>query len=258
MKCKKFFNNLLEPLNFKKECTRYGISIWQCPQFLFLVLGVVIILSIIITYILAQQYVEPLIVALIVLIMTGILLIISFIIVSSFERIVDTSRSKSEFIGIMSHRLRTPLSAIKWQLDLLMSEKINLDEQKAKTSLFEIRNQNEKMINIINNLLDLNHIEDKNLILFPSAFSLGKVVEEVVGLESPVASRANLIITVDTLESMSDVWGDRMKVKNIVYHLLDNAIRYSARKGKITITLETQGNFVRFLMAFAFLPPIEV
>ncbi|MEM4270577.1 MAG: HAMP domain-containing sensor histidine kinase [Candidatus Pacearchaeota archaeon] len=249
MDYKKFFRWLYDPFHIKRECVKYGISLWQCPRFLFLIMGLIIIVSIISTYILTINYVDPLIVTLVILILTAVLFIISYIIVSSFEHVAEASRSKSEFISIVSHRLRTPLSAIKWQIDLLMSEKLKLDDQKAKVSLLEIQTQNEKMISIVNNLLDLNRIEDKNLILFPSSFSLLKVVEEVVGLQSAVASRANLMITIDAPENLPDVFADRMKIKNIVYHLLDNAIRYSSRKGKISISLETQENFVKFLIS---------
>jgi len=250
MDIKDNFKKLLsDPLGVKNQCTRYGISLWQCPSFLFFIMGMVIIVSIISVYILAQGHADPLIIALIVLIMSAVLLIIAYIIVSSFERVAEASRSKSEFIANVSHRLRTPLSAIKWQLDVLLTEKINLEEQKAKTSLWEIKNQNEKMINIINNLLDLNRIEDNNLILFPSSFSLVKVTEEVVGLLSANATKANLLIGIEAPEELPDVFADRMKVKNIIYQLLDNAIKYSPRKGKITISFEPQEKFLKFLIA---------
>ncbi|MCX6731807.1 MAG: HAMP domain-containing sensor histidine kinase, partial [Candidatus Parcubacteria bacterium] len=110
-------------------------------------------------------------------------------------------------------------------------------------------NQNEKMIGIVNNLLDLNLIEDDKLVLYPSSFSLKKVVDEIVNLQSPVAAKANLSVIVNMPEETPNVFADRIKIKNIVYLFLDNAIRYSTKKGKITINLEILPNTVRFLVA---------
>ncbi len=84
----------------------------------------------------------------------------------------------------MSHRLRTPLSAIKWQLNLLLSKKLELNKEETSQSFLEIQSQNEEMIWIVNNLLDINLIEDNKLILYTSAFSLRGAIDEAVALQS--------------------------------------------------------------------------
>lgn len=241
---KRFFKSL----NLYKDCRKYNVKIWQCPQFLFLLMGLIIICSTVITNTVAQEYLEPHFIALIVLGEAAVLFIINYILVSSFERIVQSIKTKSEFISIISHRLRTPLSAIKWQLDLLLSKKVEWNQEEINQSFLEVQNQNEKMINIINSLLDLNLIEDDNLILYPSSFSLKKVIDEIVKLQSPVAAKDNLSLVVDMPEETPNVFADRIKIKNIVYHFIDNAIRYSTRKGKVTVSLEVIPKAVRCLV----------
>lgn len=240
---------IVDSFNFRKQCREYNINLWQCPQFLFLIMGIIIIISIITTDIVARRYIDSSIVAFIVIILTAILLIISYIITGSFERIARSTKEKSEFISIMSHRLRTPLSAIKWQLNLLLSKKLELNKEKTSQSFLEIQSQNEKMIWIVNNLLDINLIEDNKLILYTSAFSLRGAIDEVVALQSNSSKEANLDIIIESSEEIPDVFADRMKIKNIIFHLVDNAIRYSVRKGKIIITLEKLPKFVRCLVA---------
>jgi len=241
---RRFFNSL----NLYKDCRKYNVKIWQCPQFLFLLMGLIIICSTAITNTVAQEYLEPHFIALIVLGEALVLFIINYILVSSFERIVQSIKTKSEFISIISHRLRTPLSAIKWQLDLLLSKKVEWNQEEINRSFLEVQNQNEKMINIINSLLDLNLIEDDNLILYPSSFSLRKVIDEIVKLQSSVAAKENLSLVVDMPEETPNVFADRIKIKNIVYHFIDNAIRYSTRKGKVTVSLEVIPKAVRCLV----------
>jgi len=240
---------IADSFNFAKQCREYNISLWQCPQFLFLIMGIIIIFSIIAINIVASRYINPSIVALIVIIITAILLIISYIITGSFERIARSAKEKSEFISIMSHRLRAPLSVIKWQLNLLLSKKLELNKEETGQSFLEIQGQNEKMIWIVNNLLDINLIEDNKLILYTSAFSLREAIDEVVALQSNSSKEAGLDIVIESSEEIPDVFADRMKIKNIIFHLVDNAIRYSVKKGKITITLENLPKFVRCLVA---------
>lgn len=243
-----YLRRIFYSLNFYKDCRKYNVKIWQCPQFLFLLMGLIIIFSTVITNIVAQKYLEPSLIALIVLGEAAVLFIINYILVSSFERIIQSIKTKSEFISIISYCLRTPLSAIKWQLNLLLSNKVEWNQEEINQSFLEIQNQNEKMIGIVNSLLDLNLIEDNKLILYPSSFSLKKVVDEIVKLQSPVAAKDNLFIVVDIPEETPNVFADRIKIKSIVYHFIDNAIRYSTKKGKITINLEVLPNAVRCLV----------
>jgi len=243
-----YLRRFFDSLNFYKDCRRYNVKIWQCPQFLFLLMGLIIVLSTVITNTVARKYLEPSIIALIVLGEAAVLFIINYILVSSFERIIQSIKAKSEFISIISHCLRTPLSAIKWQLDLLLSNKVEWNQEENNQSFLEIQSQNEKMINIINSLLDLNLVEDNRLILYPSSFSLKKVVDEIVKLQNPAAAKNNLSIIVDLPEETPNVFADRIKIKSIVYHFIDNAVRYSTKKGKITVTLEVLPNAVRCLV----------
>jgi RsiW-degrading membrane proteinase PrsW (M82 family) len=97
-------------LNIISQCRQYGLPLWQCPQFLFIVLGIVIIVATLASYLIGARFInEPELVALIVLIVTAFLLIISFVITKSFERMAQASRMKSEFINIVSHQLRSPV-----------------------------------------------------------------------------------------------------------------------------------------------------
>ncbi len=232
--------------HFYREYKKYNIKLWQYPPFLFLAMGVIIIISIITTYFVSQNLIDPYYVALIVLAEATILLVINYVLVSSFERVVNSIKAKSDFISIISHRLRTPLSAIKWQLDLLISGKVELGHDELINAFGEVQNQNEKMIGIINSLLDLNLIEDNKLFLYPSSFSLKELVRELIKMETPSATKANLAITFDSPEEIPNVFADRMKIKTIVYHLLDNAIRYSVKKGKVTVNLEVLSDSIRF------------
>ena len=81
------FKEIFAQLNIVAQCRRYGLSLWQCPQFLFLVMGGAIISTSVISYLIGTRYIaDPEIVALVVLVITTVLFIIAFIMTRSFER----------------------------------------------------------------------------------------------------------------------------------------------------------------------------
>ncbi len=245
MKAMGILKKIADSFNFTKQSREYNISIWQCPQLMFLVMGIIIIASLLLVNFLAQKFVEPFVVAIIVLAVAAVLLVINYVIVKSFDRIARASKQKSEFVSIMSHRLRSPLSAVKWQTDLLLKKDETLDGERSEMCIAEIRKQNEKMIKVVNDLLDLNKIEDGNLVLSPAGFSLKGAVDEVVQSQRENAAQSNINIFVSTPDVLPDAFADRQKIKDILFHLLDNAIRYSDGGGKITVSLEKTGNFLK-------------
>ncbi len=223
-----------------KECRYYGLELWQCPQFLFPVMGAIIIASIISTYFIAPYYIEePGITALIVLAVTAVLFVIGHIIISSFETVASSSRAKSEFVSIMSHQLRTPLSVIRWQLDLL-TEKNKTGDKEIQQFFSHLAEENQRMIHIINDLLELNRIEDNTLILNPVSFSLKEIAENLVQRrnKSLAASNSNLSIETQFPQNLPDVFADKTRTEAVISHIVDNAIRYSSDNGKIIISLE--------------------
>ena len=239
--------NIIESLNIKKHCAQYKVGLWGCPQFLFVLMGVVICSTIFAIYIIGQRfYDEPEIVALTALFVTAILFIIGHVIVSSFEQVTRASRAKSEFISIMSHELRSPLSVIKWQIDVLLSSKPSPLAVSAETARYlkTIDEQNERMIQIVNDLLEVNRIEDADLVLHPLLFSLEELTRRVVSENQQYASLNNLQISIDIHDKDTVVFADNDRIKRVMDHLIDNAIRYSSNSEKIEIVIEQRGQMI--------------
>ena len=125
-------------LNVVNQCKKYKIPLWGCPQFLFLVMGIIIIITALSTYIIGiRLVVDPLVITLIVLLLSTILFIIAFTITKSFEKMAEVTRMKTEFISIVSHQLRSPLSNLKWTIELLMSGRLGRIGEK-QTEYFRI------------------------------------------------------------------------------------------------------------------------
>ena len=237
----------LSSLNVINKCKELRVvSIWQCPHFLFIVMGFVIAVAITSTHIVAAKYTEPEISVLIVVAVTVILFIIGHAVVSSFEKVAEASKLKSDFISIISHELRNPLSSIKWHLNILQDERIRSSPDELHRTMVKISEQNERMIRLINDLLDVNRIEDRMLGLSPSDFSLNEVSNDMIKQFESLAKGANLQILLLSAKNELVVKADKEKIKSVMARLIDNAIQYSSSAGDVIVTLEDLGTAVRW------------
>ncbi|MDA1337356.1 MAG: HAMP domain-containing sensor histidine kinase [bacterium] len=242
-------------LNIFKQTKKYGIPLWQNPQFLFLVMGIIIMFSSILFYGLGNRYIgDPQVVALFIIVITMILLVIAYIITRSFERLAEASRLKSEFVGIVSHQLRAPLSNMKWITDLLTSGKGNGDRKEY----FQMLRENAtRMKELVNDLLTVSRIEEGGLITKREEFSFQDLLKEVTLDFQPMAKAMNIVLDIQNASKASLVLADPMQIRQVVSNLLDNAIKYTGKtkeaesksKGAghtITMRLTNKGEKLRF------------
>ncbi|MBI2507069.1 MAG: HAMP domain-containing histidine kinase [Candidatus Niyogibacteria bacterium] len=227
----------LDSLNVKKRCAASGVGLWQCPHFLFIIMGLVIITAILATDIVARNYAEPEIAALIVLVISAFLFVMGHVVIKSFENVVEASRLKSEFVSIVSHELRSPLSAIKWSLDLLKTgtpaEKTS-DESDSIVS--SIKEQNEKMIHIVNNLLEVRRVEEKTLDFDLQKVDLKELTRDIAGKLDSYARASNLKIVLD-FKNEAVILADPKKISFVITNLLENALHYSPAGGEVEIEI---------------------
>jgi signal transduction histidine kinase len=209
-------------------------------------MGVVTIGAMLGTYLVAYFFVDqPEVVALIVLITTGVIFIIGHFIINSFVYLAEANRMKSEFVSITSHQLRTPLSAVKWSLNLLMDERLHSLDQKQKEYFEIIKTSNNRMIRLVNDLLDVSRIEQGRLDLKPARFSLSEVARDFVAEVTPIAEGRKISLNLEIEEGLPDGWADAERVRLAFQNLVDNAIKYSDEGGAVKIKLSRFGNFLK-------------
>lgn len=238
---------ILNQLNIVSQCRKYGLSLWQCPQFLFLLMGIIIIGSAIGAYLIGTRYVtDPQIVALIVLVVSAILLVIAFSIIHGFERLAEANRMKTEFISIISHQLRSPLSNLRWVLELLMSGKTN-SVSKKQLEYFTIFKENiGRMGELIKDLLIVSRIETQTLLLKKKEVSLEELIKELISEFKSFSEACNVKVKFQAKENLAKAFVDPSQIRQVVENLLDNAIRYIKDEGEVRVKLEQKGRKLYF------------
>ena len=242
------FKSVLEQLNIRATCKQYGLGLWRCPQFLFLLMGLVIIVTALVTYFLGTRYVaDPDTVSLIVLILTIILFVITFSITRSLEGLAEASRLKSEFISIISHQLRSPLSSLKWALEILISGRFGKIEGKPADYLQILADNAKRMGELISSLLIVSRIEQGRFPLHKAGFSLINLAEEAIAEFKPVAIASNIEIVLETAKSnLPQAFGDSSQLKLVVENFIDNAVRYTKGAGKVAVAIAFQNDKLLF------------
>lgn len=239
------FKDILKQLNVVKQCRQYNLSIWQCPSFLTILMGIVTMIAMIGTYVIANRYSdEPEMAALMVIIVTIIVFIISHFIINSFNYLAEANRLKSEFVGIASHQLRTPLSALKWAMNILMDDK-SLDDAKKREYLDIVKASNERMIKLVNDLLDVSRIDQGRMDLKPEKFSLQNLAKEIIEELKLTAQKNNISLNIELEGDLPDVWADVSRVHLVFQNLMENAIKYSIPGGIVRAVFKKQGGFAR-------------
>lgn len=231
-------NKIIDQLNFVKSCRQYHLGLRECPSFLFIMMGVLTIIAMLGTYFVAKIYAEIEIVIALMSAVTIVTLVIGNIVINSFMRLAEASKLKSEFVSVASHQLRAPISSIKWSLNLIFGGKLG-DVSKEQLEYLEIiKENNEAMRKLVNDLLDVSRIEGDGIKMQPTPTSLVEVARKIIENLSPVARASNVSMNFNPEENLPLVNIDPEKIGSVIQNILDNAIRYIKGKGDIRIKIE--------------------
>lgn len=153
------------------------------------------------------------------------------------EKLVEMM--KSEFVTLAAHQLRTPTSGIKWSLRMLLDGDLGAMSEGQKKVIEKAYNTNEKVIRLINDLLNVARIEEGKFLSKMVLSDIGEVIQSVVDLYSEEIKKKKLKFGFKKSEKdLPQVMLDVDKIKIAIDNLVDNAIRYTLPGGRVTISIK--------------------
>ncbi len=145
---------------------------------------------------------------------------------------------RREFIANVSHELRTPLSAIKLMLETVL---ISDDDAEARTLFLpQVAREVDRMIRLVEDLLELARSESGNLLLRKEAFDLTDVATSVVNTFAQRSASAGIELDLDAPEAIF-VDADRHRLTQVGLNLVDNALRHTPANGTVTVEIAREG-----------------
>lgn len=152
------------------------------------------------------------------------------------KELARLERLKSEFISIVSHELKTPLTSIKNSLDIVSGGKTGTITESMGKFLDMAKRNVKKLSRIINDLLDMSKIEAGKMDYNFRNTSIVPVIDDVTLNLSQIASQKNLKLNIKTATNLKDVYADSDRIEQVLTNLISNAIKFTPEKGSIDIS----------------------
>ncbi|MCX6759902.1 MAG: HAMP domain-containing sensor histidine kinase, partial [Candidatus Nealsonbacteria bacterium] len=147
-------------------------------------------------------------------------------------------RVKSDFITIAAHKLRTPSSAIKWLSQGLIDGDSGELSKEQKEAMEKISFANQRIIDLVNNLLNSVEMEGGKYLSRPALFDIEEIILSVANDLREAAEKNNISIKMEkTEDKLPKIMIDKEKIKIAISDLLDNALKYNNSGGKVNIYL---------------------
>jgi PAS domain S-box-containing protein len=151
----------------------------------------------------------------------------------------EVDQAKTEFVSLASHQLRTPLSAINWYTEMLLAGDAGDITTDQESYLKEIYNGSQRMVDLVNALLNVSRLELGTFIVEPTEGSLQEIADDVLKeLENQtIAKKQQIVKDYDT--GIPKIMIDTKLTRIVFQNLLSNAVKYTPEEGKVTVSIIT-------------------
>jgi signal transduction histidine kinase len=153
-----------------------------------------------------------------------------------YGELETASRHKSDFLATMSHELRTPLNAIIGFSEVLREQMFGELNERQLAYVNDVLEAGKHLLSLINDVLDLAKIEAGRMELDLSEFALPDVLRSAVSLHSEQANRGGIRLGLTTNPEEITVNADERRVRQVVFNLVSNAVKFTPRDGRIDVS----------------------
>ncbi len=157
------------------------------------------------------------------------------------DRLQVTENARRRFVSDASHELKTPLAAIRLLTDSILQTD-NIDPETTREFVMDIGQEAERLSRITEDLLRLTRL-DSGVLEPPTVVDVLPVLEQVMRMMSLIAREKGVDLTYDAAEGCR-VLATKDEIHQVIYNLVDNAVKYSAEGGFVQVSLGMEGNKV--------------
>ncbi|MBG1270188.1 ATP-binding protein, partial [Nostoc sp. WHI] len=149
-------------------------------------------------------------------------------------------RMKDEFISVVSHELRTPLTSIHGSLGMLASSLLPTDSEQGKRLLQIATDSTERLVRLINDILDIERIESGKTKMEPEICNIVDLITQAVNVMQPLANKAR--VTLSICSQSGEILADSDRIVQTLTNLLSNAIKFSSAESTVCLGAQQQGD----------------
>jgi signal transduction histidine kinase len=157
---------------------------------------------------------------------------------SSYDQLKQLDQLKSTFLATVSHELRTPLTSILGYAEMLRSGAAGALSDGQAEFLKTIHGKADQLLGLISSLLDLGRLEAKSLELHHEAVDPRALLSDVGSTIVPGANRRNVELDITVTDGTPKIWGDPVRLRQILLNLVDNAVKFTREGGQVRLGAE--------------------
>jgi two-component system phosphate regulon sensor histidine kinase PhoR len=154
------------------------------------------------------------------------------------------SEIQKDFVNTMSHEIKTPISTIDISANVLMQPDIIYEPARLLNYAGIIKSENQRLLKLSDKILQMARTEKSDFKLMPEEVNVHEIIEDV---KSKIPE--NKFITTRLMAQNSNIEADRIHFSNVIFNLLDNAVKYSASPVSVNITAENTGKYIAVIIA---------
>ncbi len=153
---------------------------------------------------------------------------------------------KSQFVSMVSHELKSPISAVLGFLKLFSEHDIVLTEKQKQDYILRSQGRLEGLLKMINDLLDISRLEMKKIKREIQPIDISDSLHLVIELFRRELNEKEIILTINNKENIPSIYADEEEISRILINLVSNAIKYNKYRGTIDISVYSASNYVIF------------
>lgn len=153
------------------------------------------------------------------------------------SKLKEIDRAKTEFVSLASHQLRTPLTAINWYAEMLLSGDAGTLTEDQKKYLEEIYNGNQRMVDLINSLLNVSRLELGTFSVYPEDMDIVSIAKDVVKETEPQVFKKRIDLREEYASGIPIIKSDPKLVRIVIQNLLSNAVKYTPEEGRVDLSI---------------------
>lgn len=161
------------------------------------------------------------------------------------KELLRLNRIKSDFVSTVSHEFRTPLTSIKGYVSLVLDENVGSLNEQQKEFLTIVNKENERLTNLISDMLDIQKIESGKMPYNFKEFNIYDFMKDCKKEFEHLEKKNNAKITVNVAENIPVIQADRDKIKQVVTNLVNNALKFANSKPIVNVSVKNEPEYVQ-------------
>lgn len=166
---------------------------------------------------------------------------------TDIQRLKDEEQRKSDFIGMVSHELKTPLTSIKAYLQLMGLKARKAADESAINTIEKSLNQIKKMTGMIDGFMSVSRLENSKIVIMPINFSLPDLIAEILEDFKHTVTTHRVKFIMD--ENLDMATADRDRIEQVIKNLINNAVKYSPKGSKVEIRCQLLPKQIHFTVS---------